>query len=178
MVPLTRSLACGTTTRAGSRAKASLKSDALSSLMEPATTPSRQESRRWRATRLQLQQCQRNFEAESPRLAEERGDRGPSHPRRECPGSDGRASSWLLHRACEGGTCSGSGSWFVATPGRRVRFVALQQVRPTPGISCEAPSLAPASSASSPCWAAPCPPTGHRCATSAPQRQTRGTWRS
>ena len=27
----------------------------------------------------------------------------------------------------------------MATPGRRVRFVAPQQVRPTPGISCERP---------------------------------------
>ena len=39
-------LVCGSTTLAGSSAKASLKSDALSSLLEPATTSRRQQSRR------------------------------------------------------------------------------------------------------------------------------------
>ena len=81
MVTPTRLLPWGTTTRAGSKAKASLKSDALSSLLKPATTPRRQQSRRWRATRLQLQQCQRNVEAESSRLAEERGDPRPKPPK-------------------------------------------------------------------------------------------------
>jgi hypothetical protein len=95
--------------RAGSRTKASLKSDALSSLLEPATT--RGDSHRVAGERRDFSFSNASATVRQTARASLKSEaiRGPSHLRQECAGS-GRASSWLLHRACEGGTAQAAGA--------------------------------------------------------------------